>query len=119
MTPQARVQAAIEILDLIIAAARAGGAPADRIVSDWFRTRRFAGSGDRRAVRELVYAAIRVCGEVPPSGRSAMLALVSSDPALAGLFDGANHAPALPATRKCRADGRRPFRKSARSYARA
>jgi len=58
MTPQARVQAAIEILDAVIAAARSKGAPADRIVSDWFRTRRYAGSKDRRAVRELVYAAI-------------------------------------------------------------
>ena len=52
MTPAARVQAAIEILDLVITAARNNGAPADRIVSDWFRTRRFAGSKDRRAVRE-------------------------------------------------------------------
>ena len=59
MTPAARVQAAIELLDLIIAAARNKGAPADRIIADWFRTRRFAGSKDRRAVRELVYAAIR------------------------------------------------------------
>jgi len=94
MTPAARVQAAIEILDLIIAAAQAGGAPADRIVSDWFRTRRFAGSGDRRAVRELVYAAIRVCGEVPSGGRAAMLVLASGDPTLTELFDGSNHAPA-------------------------
>lgn len=94
MTPQARVQAGIEILELVIGAARSGGAPADRIVSDWFRTRRFAGSGDRRAVRELVYAAIRLCGEVPATGRAAMLALAQRDPALAALFDGAGHGPA-------------------------
>lgn len=94
MTPAARVQAAIEILDLVIAAARSGGAPADRIVSDWFRPRRFAGSGDRRAVRELAYAAIRACGEIPESGRAAMLLLVRDDPALAALFDGSRHAPA-------------------------
>ncbi len=94
MTPSARVQAAIEILDLVIAAARAGGAPADRIVADWFRARRFAGSSDRRAVRELAYAAIRACGEVPPSGRAAMLLLVAGDPAMAVLFDGSNHGPA-------------------------
>ena len=93
MTPQARVQAAIEILDLVIAAARANGAPADRVVSDWFRTRRFAGSKDRRAVRELVYAAIRACGPVPPTGRAAMLRLALDDPNLAGLFDGSSHAP--------------------------
>jgi len=93
MTPQARVQAAIEVLDAIIAAARSRGAPADRILSDWFRPRRFAGSGDRRSVRELVYAAIRRCGEVPPSGRAAMLLLAKDDPALASLFDGSRHAP--------------------------
>ena len=94
MTPQARVQAAIEILDLVIAAARANGAPADRIVSDWFRTRRFAGSKDRRAVRELAYAAIRACGPVPASGRAAMLRLAQDDAAVASLFDGSPHAPA-------------------------
>lgn len=94
MTPQGRVQAAIEILDLVIAAAREGGASADRIVAEWFRARRFAGSGDRRAVRELAYSAIRACGEMPQSGRAAMLLLAQSDRALAGLFDSTGHAPA-------------------------
>ncbi len=94
MTPQARVQAAIEVLDLIVAAARAKGAPADRILSDWFRTRRFAGSKDRRAVRELVYQAIRSCGDVPVSGRAAMLLLARRDAAIAALFTGEGHAPA-------------------------
>ena len=56
MTPAARVQAAIEVLDLVIEAARSNGAPADRLIADWFRPRRFAGSSDRRAVRELAYA---------------------------------------------------------------
>lgn len=94
MTPAARVQAAIEVLGLVIAAARSGGASADRIIAEWFRTRRFAGSGDRRAVRELAYAAIRVCGEIPASGRAAMLLLARDDAALAALFDGSRHAPA-------------------------
>ena len=94
MTPSARVQAAIEVLDLVIAAARSGGAPADRLMADWFRPRRFAGSGDRRAVRELAYRAIRACGEAPESGRAAMLLLAGNDPALAALFDGSRHAPA-------------------------
>ncbi len=93
MTPAARVQAGIEILDLVIAAARSNGAPADRIITEWFKTRRFAGSGDRRAVRELAYSAIRACGEVPISGRSAMLQLAHADPALAALFDGSAHGP--------------------------
>jgi 16S rRNA (cytosine967-C5)-methyltransferase len=93
MTPGARVQAAIEILDLVIAAACANGAPADRIVGEWFRTRRFAGSKDRRAVRDLVYAAIRACGPVPASGRAAMLRVAQDDPNLASLFDGLGHGP--------------------------
>ncbi len=94
MTPAARVQAGIEILDAVIAAARGRGASADRIVADWFRTRRFAGSGDRRGVRELVYRAIRLCGEVPSSGRAAMLALAAAEPELAPLFDGSAYGPA-------------------------
>lgn len=93
MTPAARVQAAIDVLDLVLAAARQGGASADRIVAEWFRTRRFAGSGDRRAVRDLVYRAIRAAGEVPQSGRAAILLLARDDPALAALFDGSRHAP--------------------------
>ena len=94
MTPSARVQAGIEILDAVIAAAQHGGASADRIVADWFRTRRFAGSKDRRAVRELVFGAIRACGEVPFSGRAAMLRLAQLDPAILPLFDGQGHGPA-------------------------
>jgi 16S rRNA (cytosine967-C5)-methyltransferase len=94
MIPAARLQAAIEILDLVIAAARSSGPPADRIVSDWFRTRRFAGSKDRRAVRDLVYRAIRACGETPETGRAAMLRLAADDATLAGLFDGSHHGPA-------------------------
>jgi 16S rRNA (cytosine967-C5)-methyltransferase len=94
MKPAARVQAAIELLDAIIEAARGQGAPADRIVADYFRARRYAGSKDRRAVRELVYAAIRACGPVPASGRAAMLRLADGDPTIAALFDGSAHGPA-------------------------
>ncbi|HVR91591.1 MAG TPA: RsmB/NOP family class I SAM-dependent RNA methyltransferase [Novosphingobium sp.] len=94
MTPSARVQSAIEILDLIIVGARSGGAPADRIIAEWFKTRRYAGSGDRRAVRELAYAAIRACGEIPVSGRAAMLRVAKGDAALTRLFDGSPHAAA-------------------------
>lgn len=94
MTPQARAQAAIELLDAIIAAAREGGAAADTLIARYFATRRYAGSKDRRAVRELVYAAIRRAGEVPVSGRAAMLGLAQDDAALAPLFDGGPHAPA-------------------------
>ena len=94
MTPSARVQAAIEIVDEVIAAAKAGGAPADRLIANYFKARRYAGSKDRRAVRELVYGAIRACGPVPGSGRAAMLRLAEIDAAIAPLFDGEGHGPA-------------------------
>lgn len=93
MTPGARVQSAIELLDLVIAAAKGGGAAADTLLARWFAGHRFAGSKDRRAIRELVYRAIRRCGEVPASGRAAMLAL-ADDPAIAAAFDGSPYGPA-------------------------
>jgi 16S rRNA (cytosine967-C5)-methyltransferase len=94
VTPAARTQAAIELLDQIILAAREGGAAADTLIARYFATRRYAGSKDRRAVRELVYAAIRACGEIPPGGRAAMLTLADDDAALAATFDGVAHGPA-------------------------
>ncbi|MFL6843318.1 MAG: RsmB/NOP family class I SAM-dependent RNA methyltransferase [Allosphingosinicella sp.] len=90
MTPAARVQAAIELIDEIAAAARGGGAAADTLIARYFKTRRYAGSKDRRAVRELVYEAIRAWPEPPPSGRAAMLA------AAGALFDGSPHGPVPP-----------------------
>lgn len=94
MTPPARSQAAIELLDAIILAAREGGAAADTLIARYFARRRYAGSKDRRAVRELVYAAIRAVGERPTNGRAAMLALAADDPMLAATFDGSPHGPA-------------------------
>lgn len=94
MTPAARVQAAIEILDEVIGSARDDGPPADAIVQRYFKARRYAGSKDRRAVRELVYRAIRRSGDRPGSGRSAMVGLAGEDESLAPLFDGSAHGPA-------------------------
>lgn len=93
MTPQARVQAAIDLLDEILAAARSGGAAADTLIARYFKTRRYAGSKDRRAVRDLVYRAIRRSGEIPFSGRAAMIGLARQDGDLASLFDGSPHGP--------------------------
>lgn len=86
MTPAARLQAAIEILDQVIESARDDGPPADALVTSYFKTRRYAGSKDRRAVRELVFRAVRAVAERPESGRSAVLALAEDDPALFDLF---------------------------------
>ena len=95
MTPSARVQAAIEVLDEVIASVREDGPPADAIVARYFKTRRYAGSKDRRAVRELVFRAIRLSGERPENGRSAMLGLADQDADIAALFDGSPHGPTV------------------------
>lgn len=94
MTPAARTQAAIELLDQIIAAARDGGASADVLIQRGFAARRYAGSKDRRAIRGLIYDSIRLCGERPGNGRAALLALAAADPALADTFDGSSYGPA-------------------------
>src|SRR3954447_12065981 len=86
MTPAARLQAAIEVLDQVVASVRDDGPPADAIVTRYFKTRRYAGSGDRRAVRELVFRAIRRSAERPSSGRAAILGLAEDEPAFVELF---------------------------------
>jgi 16S rRNA (cytosine967-C5)-methyltransferase len=96
MRPAARIEAAIELLDSVIEAARGAGPAADTIIAAYFKTRRYAGSKDRRAVRELVYRAIRRSGERPASGRAALLGLAEEDSELLQLFDGSAHAPAPP-----------------------
>ncbi|MDF1736206.1 MAG: RsmB/NOP family class I SAM-dependent RNA methyltransferase [Minwuia sp.] len=58
MTPAARLQAAIELLDRIETEAPA----ADWIMRDYFRKRRYAGSGDRRAVGQIVFTVLRQRG---------------------------------------------------------
>ena len=56
MTPAGRVQASIDLLAAVEAAARR---PADAIANDFFRARRYIGSGDRRGISELAWGAIR------------------------------------------------------------
>ena len=55
MTPGARLQAAIEILDGLENTAQ----PADGYLRDWSRARRFAGVKDRAAITERVYTVLR------------------------------------------------------------
>ena len=55
MTPGARVQACIELLAQIAAEAQDSSA----VIDSYFRTRRYAGSGDRRAVSHRVYENLR------------------------------------------------------------
>lgn len=94
MRPAARLQSAIELVDQIILAARDGGASADQIAKRFFAERRYAGSKDRRAVRDLAWAAIRRFGKRPATARSAFVAMADADPALAELFDGSDYGPA-------------------------
>ncbi len=54
MTPAARVAAAIEVLDRHL-----GGEAGEAALTGWARANRYAGSGDRAAVRDLVYDALR------------------------------------------------------------
>jgi 16S rRNA (cytosine967-C5)-methyltransferase len=55
MTPAARLQMAIEILEGLEKTPQ----PADRFLKSWFRIRRFAGSKDRRAIAEQVFSVMR------------------------------------------------------------
>ncbi len=108
MTPGARAQAAIDLLDLI--ADRAAAArPADKVVSGYFRARRYAGAKDRNAIAGAVYGVLRRRAGLDwwidrtghgDGGRSrarmlAQLALIEgwNAPAIAAAFDGGRHRP--------------------------
>jgi 16S rRNA (cytosine967-C5)-methyltransferase len=78
---------------------------ADRIAAGFFAARRYAGSKDRRAVRDLTWRAIRAFGDRPDNGRSAMIALADQDSELAALFDGLAYGPAPIAADEQRAAG--------------
>ena len=95
MRPAARLQSAIELLDAIIIAARDNGPSADQLAKRFFAERRYAGSKDRRAVRDLAWGAIRRFGERPDNARSAFLAMADDDVELATMFDGSDYGPAV------------------------
>lgn len=106
MTPGARLQAAIELLDRI----DTDGRPPDRLMVAYMRTRRYMGGGDRAAVRERVYGVLRrrarldwwlgkAAPGLPRDGRRRVIAdLALTDgiapSAFAPLFDGGQYRPA-------------------------
>ncbi len=96
MTPAARAAAAIEILDTW----EAGDQRAEKVLRDWGRANRYAGSGDRRAIGDLVYTCIRrrrslLTGRSATGGRGMILGLVTDEGADPGdVFSGAKYAPA-------------------------
>jgi 16S rRNA (cytosine967-C5)-methyltransferase len=100
MTPQARLAAAIEVLNEVELRRR----PAGDALKDWGLAHRFAGSGDRAAIAGLVYDALRrkssaafVMTEATP--RAVMLGMLRLERgldagAIGRLFDGSRYAPA-------------------------
>lgn len=95
MTPAARLSAAIDLLDEIIA-----GAPAERALTRWARASRFAGSKDRAAVRDVVFDGLRrrrSLGHLGggDTGRAIVLAQAALEGAdLDALFTGEGYSPA-------------------------
>jgi len=98
MTPAARLSAAIEILDALDTTSF----PADRYVRDFFSARRYAGSKDRAAVAERVYAVLRRRASLSwRMGSSAPRALVIAslleegmgEEGIAALFGSSSYAP--------------------------
>lgn len=95
MTPAARLSAAILVLDQILA-----GANAEQALTNWGRASRFAGSGDRAALRDLVFQALRCRRSYAAlggaaTGRGLILGSLRAegvDPAQ--FFTGDGHAPA-------------------------
>lgn len=98
MTPGARVAAAIEILDAVLA-----GEAAERALLRWTRGSRFAGSKDRAAIRDHVFGALRslrsaawLGGQPWPdtTGRAVMIGALRAQGLPPGeIFTGQGHAP--------------------------
>ncbi|MEL0438579.1 RsmB/NOP family class I SAM-dependent RNA methyltransferase [Phycobacter sp. K97] len=108
MTPAARLQAAIEILDEVIA-----GVAAEKALTGWARRSRFAGSKDRAAVRDHVFASLRAMRSFAVlgggmTGRGLILGMLRAQGTNPDeVFTGEGHAPS-PVTDAERADPR-PF----------
>ncbi|HEY4941102.1 MAG TPA: RsmB/NOP family class I SAM-dependent RNA methyltransferase [Rhizomicrobium sp.] len=96
MTPAARLQMAIDILEAMANTEQ----PADRLLKDWFRSRRFAGSKDRAAIAERVFAvqrrrgafAWRMGSDAPRALVLASVLAANENPAT--LFTGGGYGPA-------------------------
>lgn len=95
MTPAARYQAAIDILDLF-----AAGLATEQALTRWARGARYAGSKDRAAVRDIVFSVVRArqsCAVLGGGGdgRALVLGLLRvSDVDPDEVFTGLGHAPA-------------------------
>ena len=95
MTPGARAAAAIEVLTRVLA-----GEPAEKALTNWGRSNRYAGSGDRAAVRDLVFQSLRQRQSAAAlggglTGRGLILGLARATGQEAW-FSGEGHAPSPP-----------------------
>lgn len=106
MRPAARLQAVIEILDGVEEGIRTLTIPADRVVADYTRNRRYIGSKDRRAISALSYDVIRRRGRhvwrlggvgLPVTGRALLIShLAHTAPGGLTMFgDEAAHSPEI------------------------
>lgn len=95
MTPAARIQAAIEVLDTILT-----GVPGEKALTGWARRSRYAGSKDRAAVRDHVFDALRCKNSFAAlggtlTGRGLMLGQVrAANIDVQTVFTGGTYAPA-------------------------
>ncbi len=110
MTPAARIQAAIDIMEHVQSIWQADKrAPVDGLLADYFKARRFIGSKDRGSIAELVYFSLRfggslqwhieACDRAVTPRRIIMVALLFLEPKLSvdeisDIFSGAQYAPA-------------------------
>lgn len=97
MKDEARLQTVIEIADILFAFEQ----PADNTINTYFRSHRYIGSRDRRAIADLVWRVMRHYGRLSSlseeflTGRTAVLGLLHyQDEQSLGLFNGTQYAPA-------------------------
>jgi len=105
MTPGARLQAVIELLEQVWS----GTTPADQVADAYFKRRRYAGSSDRRTINQRLYQVIRsrsrldwwierTGGALSADARSRVIANLALDDKFSpeqtqALCSGANHCP--------------------------
>ena len=111
MTPAARIQAVIEVMDHMHAIWRADKrAPVDALMAQYFKARRYIGSKDRGAISDLLYFTLRYgatlewhleqCGKAANPRRVVLAALLFhgekplTRAQILALFDGSQYAPA-------------------------
>ena len=101
MTPAARLQTIIELIDEVLATDQ----PSDAVIAKYFRDRRFIGGGDRRSVSDQTWRILRgraqltwALGTDQVNGRLLMAADLArfekrTVDNIAGIFSGAKHGP--------------------------